>query len=174
MSAAEQVDLPLDNPFAAPRLPALRGTGRQIAFASRIRDDEILTCRSIWAALDRTQGWHAVGVRAARARHFAAWAEGLRRGIVALPDDTRHELADELLADLATGKAVVYVSQPWGRLPALSEREVPGDQEIHRSLAGWVAAWCRARGVQAMSLDSSIVVRVRAFFVAAFAAPAKV
>lgn len=98
MSAAEQVDLPLDNPFAAPRLPALRGTGRQIAFASRIRDDEILTCRSIWAALDRTQGWHAVGVRAARARHFAAWAEGLRRGIAAVKPAREAAEAEALAA----------------------------------------------------------------------------
>lgn len=72
---AAQAALPLDNPFSAPSLPRLRGTERQIAFASRIRDDEILTCRSIWDALDRGQGWHPVGVRAARARHFAAWAK---------------------------------------------------------------------------------------------------
>ena len=84
---AAQAALPLDNPFSAPSLPRLRGTERQIAYASRIRDDEILTCRSIWDALDRGRGWHPVGVRAARARHFAAWAKALQRGrATAKPD----------------------------------------------------------------------------------------
>jgi len=93
---------------------------------------------------------------------------------IALPNDTRRELADALLADLAAGKAAVYLDQPWGRMPALSEREVPGAQEIHRSLAEWLAGWCRARGIPTMSLDSGIVERVRAYFTAAFAATAKV
>lgn len=77
---AAQIALPIDNPFAAPTLPELRGSPRQIAYAAQIRDDEILTCRSIWAALDRTQGWHPVGVRAARTRHFAAWSAEILRG----------------------------------------------------------------------------------------------
>ena len=42
---------------------------------------------------------------------------------IALPNDTCRELADALLADLAAGKAAVYLDQPWGRMPALSERE---------------------------------------------------
>jgi len=92
---------------------------------------------------------------------------------IALPNDARRELADELLADLAAGKAAVYLDQPWGRVPALSAREIPGAQEIHRSLAGWIAGWCRAREIPTMSLDSGIVDRVRAFFTAAFS-PAKV
>lgn len=91
---------------------------------------------------------------------------------IALPDDTRRELADALLADIAAGKATVYVDQPWGRLPAQSEREVPGAQEIHRSLAAWIAAWCRNHEIPVMSLDSSIVDRVRAYFITSFASPA--
>lgn len=95
---ATQAALPLDNPFSAPSLPRLRGTERQIAYASRIRDDEILTCRSIWDALDRGRGWHPVGVRAARARHFAAWAKALQRGRATAKPDRAAAEAEALAA----------------------------------------------------------------------------
>jgi hypothetical protein len=94
---AQQAALPLDNPFTAPDLPRLRGTERQIAFASshpRPRSSASQIERQVRISSSR----NPVGVRAARARHFAAWAKALQRGRTTAKPDRAAAEAEALAA----------------------------------------------------------------------------
>ncbi|HRS17731.1 MAG TPA: hypothetical protein P5234_15955 [Thermoanaerobaculaceae bacterium] len=66
---AQQAALPLDNPFTAPDLPRLRGTERQIAFASRTPTRD---AGGAW--LTR---WPGVTVRIDPPRHVVPFAGAL-------------------------------------------------------------------------------------------------